>query len=482
MRLEVSCALSINIVCNVLDILATLRVELTGLECRQDKRIYLALSDLALSDTQLMLSQLRRIDGVDDARIIDATPSEVEQCEVQLLMDQVLFPVVLVDRAGVIRQSNPSFEYAIGDESRQVVGCEANRFMKGFSLTRWLSAGHSQRDSVTLYLNSRLYQAEIIPVSDNSSTQAHAGVMLLFHHANWMTREGVQRGPSVEFNDIGLVAKSKATVKIIEQLEFIAQDPYPILLFGESGVGKRFYGQLLNQIAGFSDEQVTTVDCTLLADVDEATEIKSSIGFKTVILDGVEILSAEQLESIFSRLKHSKTDAVLWVMCSSLGPVELMAHWGETTFYKFVLGSLEIPPLRHRKEDIVPLAEAWLQCQFTRKQAVVPPLSRAIKRYLVDLNWPGNIPQLWHVLRDTLNSTEHKRWKIKDIKYENNGVAAGVDLESLFALDYHDAMRQFERLLISHHYPQHPSTRQLAKKLGISHTAIANKLREHRIR
>ena len=44
-----------------------------------------------------------------------------------------------------------------------------------------------------------------------------------------------------------------------------------------------------------------------------------------------------------------------------------------------------------------------------------------------------------------------------------------------------DAMKQFEASLLRRLYPAYPSTRQLAKKLGVSHTAIANKLREYKI-
>ena len=42
-----------------------------------------------------------------------------------------------------------------------------------------------------------------------------------------------------------------------------------------------------------------------------------------------------------------------------------------------------------------------------------------------------------------------------------------------------EASKRFERAMLEHLYPQFPSSRQLAQRLGISHTAVANKLREH---
>jgi transcriptional regulator of aroF, aroG, tyrA and aromatic amino acid transport len=48
-------------------------------------------------------------------------------------------------------------------------------------------------------------------------------------------------------------------------------------------------------------------------------------------------------------------------------------------------------------------------------------------------------------------------------------------------INLEEAVREFERNILERLYPQHPSTRQLAKRLGLSHTAIANKLKEYGI-
>ncbi|RTL06088.1 MAG: hypothetical protein EKK65_00475, partial [Lysobacterales bacterium] len=43
------------------------------------------------------------------------------------------------------------------------------------------------------------------------------------------------------------------------------------------------------------------------------------------------------------------------------------------------------------------------------------------------------------------------------------------------------ALARVERLMLARLYPSHPSTRQLARRLGLSHTAVANKLRQYGI-
>ena len=53
--------------------------------------------------------------------------------------------------------------------------------------------------------------------------------------------------------------------------------------------------------------------------------------------------------------------------------------------------------------------------------------------------------------------------------------------DSLFDGTLEEASKRFEKRLLQRLYPAYPSTRQLAKRLGVSHTAIANKLREYQI-
>lgn len=482
MRLEVTCPPSISIMRLILDLLDQQGIQLCSFESTSDHKVYLALSEVEVAATQQLLSQLRRIEGVDDARIVNALPSEIEHCEVQLLMDHVLFPVVLIDRLGVVRQSNQAFEFAVGDEPRQVLGCDVSRFIKGFSLTRWFNSGCEKRDSVAVHLNGRLYQADIIPIGESSGALQNSAVMLMFRDGNAHDASQSINLSNISFSPLGLVAKSNSARQIISQIQSIANEPYPVLIFGEPGVGKKFYARLLNQSAGYDDDQALVIDCSQRLLLDDPLIFDKLFSIKTVILDGVERLSVGQVQAIVALLEQPLASEHLLVMTSSFTPAQLVEIWGDKLFYSLVSGSLGISPLRRRKEDIVPLAESWLTHHFARQQVVAPPLSRAVKRYLAELNWPGNISQLWHVLRDTLAGAGSKRWQVADIKYENHGSVAGGDLEKLFGYDYHSAMRQFERMLISHHYPQYPSTRQLAKKLGLSHTAVANKLRVHSIR
>ena len=76
---------------------------------------------------------------------------------------------------------------------------------------------------------------------------------------------------------------------------------------------------------------------------------------------------------------------------------------------------------------------------------------------------------------------ESDRLEARDLQ-----LAGGKGVSESVAIEFTDenldsAMKKFESTILRRLYPSYPSTRQLAKKLGLSHTAVANKLREYGI-
>lgn len=69
---------------------------------------------------------------------------------------------------------------------------------------------------------------------------------------------------------------------------------------------------------------------------------------------------------------------------------------------------------------------------------------------------------------------------LEHLALSHEAAPAGLD-EALFEGSLAEALSRVERLMLARLYPQHPSTRQLARRLGLSHTAVANKLRQYGI-
>lgn len=118
--------------------------------------------------------------------------------------------------------------------------------------------------------------------------------------------------------------------------------------------------------------------------------------------------------------------------------------------------------------------------RFADEQGVPrPKLSADLSTVLTRYGWPGNVRQLKNAIYRALTQLEGYELRPQDIllpDYDAATVAVGEDaMEG--SLD--DITSRFERSVLTQLYRSYPSTRKLAKRLGVSHTAIANKLREY---
>lgn len=94
-------------------------------------------------------------------------------------------------------------------------------------------------------------------------------------------------------------------------------------------------------------------------------------------------------------------------------------------------------------------------------------------------NWPGNIRQLKNVVYRALTQLQGDEIRPQDIMLPDYDAVTFSPGEEALAGTLDDIIHRFEHSVLSTLYQRFPSTRKLAKRLGVSHTAIANKLREY---
>jgi transcriptional regulator of aroF, aroG, tyrA and aromatic amino acid transport len=107
-------------------------------------------------------------------------------------------------------------------------------------------------------------------------------------------------------------------------------------------------------------------------------------------------------------------------------------------------------------------------------------LTPECREFIEHYPWPRNVRQLENVLTRSASLLEGGEIEIEHLQLPAYTREHGY-LEQEFEGTLDAAVKSFEADLLRKLYPAYPSTRQLAKKLGLSHTAIANKLREYDI-
>lgn len=221
---------------------------------------------------------------------------------------------------------------------------------------------------------------------------------------------------------IDLVGRSHAFIEVMKQVGRVAATNLPVLLTGESGTGKELVAAALHQHSGRGDKPFVAVNCGAIpaelieselfghvrgsftgADRDRRGLWEEADG-GTVFLDEitetalsfqVKLLRVLQEREI-RRVGSNQTRVVdVRVIAASNRDVEDEVRAGRfrnDLFYRLNAVSIALPPLRERREDIPPLAQAFADRVYSLNPTV--RFSAEAVRLLERYSWPGNIREL----------------------------------------------------------------------------------------
>ena len=223
---------------------------------------------------------------------------------------------------------------------------------------------------------------------------------------------------------VALIAESPAMREVINLVNVISSTPVNILIQGENGTGKELIAQMIHQRGDRGDKPFVPVNCACIPESLVESEFfghergaftgadKSRRGLfetaegGTLFLDEIgemplmiqpKILRAIQ-EGEGSRLGSSRTiDYDLRLISASnrdLGLEIKEGRFREDLFFRLFSVEIVIPPLRDRKEDILPLAQYFLQQTNERFTKRVAGFSSDVMDLFEKYPWPGNVRQL----------------------------------------------------------------------------------------
>jgi transcriptional regulator of aroF, aroG, tyrA and aromatic amino acid transport len=509
MRLEIVCQDRMGIAQEVLDILVEHEIDLRGIELQHSGKIYVNIPDLDFSQLQTFMPQLRLIKGVTDVKTTPFMPSEREHNELITLVRTFPDPFISIDVRGNVRMVNEVAMGIIGLPMEEIKGQHISTWLKGFNFSRWLDGNEVLAQTRKLKFVDDDFVADIMPinVADNGGKHVLAGAMLILKSE---VRLGQQVNVFKQVNDnifAHIQASSTSMRKVIREAKRMAQLDSSLLIVGETGTGKELLARACHQGSARSGKPFMTLNCASLPDEVAETElfgvgsaqsgdVKLGIFEQadggTIFLDEVGEMSPKLQTKLlrviqdgtFRRINEEKERVVnVRIICATNKDLLSMVAAGqfrEELYYRINVLGLAIPPLRERKADIIPLAEFFASKFGQRIGKHLIKFDSECKDFIEHYPWPGNVRQLENVINRAVSLMEDDIITISDLQLPAYTRERGY-LEQDFEGTLDDAVKGFEAELLRKLYPAYPSTRQLAKKLGLSHTAIANKLREYNI-
>ena len=315
-----------------------------------------------------------------------------------------------------------------------------------------------------------------------------------------------EKGPPMVFN-------SPAMLKVLETTEAVAALDSTVLITGESGCGKECIVELIHQLSPRHNNPLIRVNCGALPEnlieselfghdkgaftgayadkkgkfvaAASGTLFLDEIG-ELPLLAQVKLLRVIQDKIVQPVGGHNEISVDVRIVAATnqnLFQAVKEGRFREDIFYRLNVISIEVPPLRERPEDIIPLAEAYLKHFAYKMNKNIPKLSVQARELLLSCPFPGNVRQLKHAMERAIALGRGNIVLVSDLPLEMlplkkaAGSALNIPQESL-----KEALSSVERELIRQALALNNGRKQpTAETLGITRKTLWEKIQRYQL-
>ena len=295
------------------------------------------------------------------------------------------------------------------------------------------------------------------------------------------------------FND--LIAVSSAMKNVISTAKKAVKTKLPVLLIGETGTGKDLLAQSIHNALSPTNNFFYTLHChssdpllieRLIEDLDDNESY-------TLFCDRIDLLSIPLQQKLLAVLSKPVSGQRQFIASIGDDPVELIASGAllKDLYYFFSSFAIRIPPLRKRRNDIMPFISTYLVQRRERNSLELIELSPEVQKLFNDYDWPGNMRELEflldeitsHAMDETAISYEmlplHFRIKSGDSTNESMGAEDFIIQRDKELLPLDEYLLAAETYYVENAMKIHDgNVTKTAKALGMSRQNLQYRLRK----
>jgi len=298
-----------------------------------------------------------------------------------------------------------------------------------------------------------------------------------------------------------VVVRSECMRKLINKISLAARSESTILILGETGVGKEVIARLIHNASPRQKGPFVKVNCggiphTLLESELFGFEEGSFTGARrrgkmgmfelankgTLFLDEIGEVPLELQPKLLHALQDRQIMRIggtnpikldVRIIAATNRDLEKMVaenKFRRDLYYRINIIPLRVPPLRERKEDIVPLAFHFLR-QFNQKYGFTKRFSSGFFKYLIEYDWPGNVRELENLVERMVVMTPGEQIEAEHLDAVTQKNAKPKSLKN--------AVELFEKELLLQALKEHGSTYKAARVLGITQPTVVRKAHKY---
>ena len=241
-------------------------------------------------------------------------------------------------------------------------------------------------------------------------------------------RDYLREEVNVAMNFGRLIGTSQPLQKMLKRVEAVAETPASVLLQGESGVGKELVAHAIHAQSARADGPLVKVNCASIPKelfeseffghvkgaftgahrdrvgrfqlADGGTIFLDEIGEIPLELQGklLRVLQESEFERVGDDVTRSVDVRVIAATNRNLERLIVDGEFREDLFYRISVFPVDVPPLRERGDDIIQLAQHFLERACNDFGRPLLALTRRQANLLLEYDWPGNVRELKNVI------------------------------------------------------------------------------------
>lgn len=318
----------------------------------------------------------------------------------------------------------------------------------------------------------------------------------------------------------GVIAVSDKMKQVFERAQRIKDVDTTVLICGESGSGKEVVAQYIHRTSRRKDMPIIVINCGALPEQLLETELFGYApgtftgGIKngkkglieaadggTLFLDEIGDITPAMQVKLLRFLEQREivrvggTEAIpvnVRIIAATNKNLEEMVRnkqFREDLYYRLNVVKFTVPPLRERKEDIIPTCLYYFS-YFNAVYSMDKKISPSLLFELKNRDWPGNIRELKNMVERLVVTSLGDVIALSDLQYIDEGELSKpqpsynepsrpVYVNDIIPLK--DAVEETEKQLLKKATEKYGSSRKVAEALGKDHSTIVRKLKKYGI-
>jgi TyrR family helix-turn-helix protein len=500
MRIDVFFTDRVGIAQEILATLAQRALDVSAVEV-EPPHVYLEAPALDAQGLEQLRGELLGVAGVQSVDAVAMLPGARRRLYLDALLAAQGDPVLAVDAAGVVVVANAAAVSASGRAEVALIG----QSLPGLT--------GEARSGSEVQLGGQSFLLESVALHEAGGAVAGAVLTLHAPHRLGERLSALRNHGAGGFEAI--LGDSPAIRQLKQRAARMAPVDAPLLIRGETGTGKELIAHACHAGSRRKEQPFFALNCAALPESLAESELFGYAGGAftgalrggkpglleladggTLFLDEVGEMSAYLQAKLLRFLNDGsfrrvggerELKADLRIVSATHRSLEDMVSAGtfrQDLLFRLDVLQLQVPPLRDRTEDILPLAQVFLERACAQIGRPRPRIGAEAAAALLAQPWTGNVRQLQNVVFRAVTLSEAPVIELADLEFAGSTAtpaasAAAMPVETVGSLE--DAVADFERTLLQRLHRDYPSTRKLAERLQTSHSAIAVRLRKYGI-